>query len=106
MSTVLKWHSRMIFHSKPRKTVWIESTQNKWFSEQMVLRTVRQEAGTRERQPKAFKTKLAQGGPSDQIHSDQMVLVKVRREARPWERWPEILKGELENSSRKPMDLN
>jgi hypothetical protein len=31
----------------------------------MVLRTVILEAGPRERQPKALKTKLAQEGPSD-----------------------------------------
>jgi hypothetical protein len=30
----------------------------------MVLRTVKWEAGLRERRPKALKTKLAQGGPS------------------------------------------
>ncbi len=33
-------------------------------SDQMVLGTVRLEAGPRERWPKALKTKLAQGGPS------------------------------------------
>jgi hypothetical protein len=34
-----------------------------------------------------------------------MVLVMARQEAVPHERWPKILKGELENNSRKPMDL-
>ncbi len=33
-------------------------------SDQMFLGTVRWEAGSRERQPKTLKTKLAQGGPS------------------------------------------
>ncbi len=33
-------------------------------SDQMVLATVRREAGRHERQPKAVKTTLAQGGPS------------------------------------------
>jgi hypothetical protein len=34
-----------------------------------------------------------------------MILVMARQEAVPHERWPKILKGELENNSRKPMDL-
>ncbi len=33
-------------------------------SDQMVLGTVRREAGHHERQPKVLKTELAQGGPS------------------------------------------
>jgi hypothetical protein len=33
-------------------------------SDQMVLRTVRQEAGSREKQPKTLETNLAKGGPS------------------------------------------
>ncbi len=37
---------------------------NRVHSDQMVLRTVRQEAGPRKRRPKVLKTKLAQGGPS------------------------------------------
>ncbi len=34
------------------------------FSDQLILRTVRREAGPRERFPKALKTKLSQRGPS------------------------------------------
>jgi hypothetical protein len=37
---------------------------NRVHSDQMVLGTVRREAGPCERWPKKFKTKLAQGGPS------------------------------------------
>jgi hypothetical protein len=37
---------------------------NQVYSDQMVLRTVRQEAGPRKRREKALNTKLAQGGPS------------------------------------------
>jgi hypothetical protein len=41
-------------------------------SDQTILRTVRREAGPHERFPKAFKTKLSQGGPSSssQLRSD------------------------------------
>jgi hypothetical protein len=55
-------------NTRPRETVWIESSHMRWFSGQsykMVLRTVILEAGPRERRPKALKTKLAQKGPSD-----------------------------------------
>jgi hypothetical protein len=38
-------------------------------TDQMVLRTVRREAGPCERQPKVLKTKLAQGGPSGLSHN-------------------------------------
>ncbi len=45
-------------------------------SDQMALRTVRQEAGPCERRPKALKTKLAQeGGHQARVHSDQVVLM-------------------------------
>ncbi len=41
-------------------------------SDQMVIGTVRQEAGSRERRPKALKSKLAHGGPlvSSPLRSD------------------------------------
>ncbi len=39
-------------------------SQTSIYSDQMVLGTVRWEAGPRERQPKALRTKLAQRGPS------------------------------------------
>jgi hypothetical protein len=74
-------------------------------SDQMVLRTVRREAGPCERWPKVLNTKLAHGGHQIQVHSDKMVLVMARQEARPHERWPKTLKGQLENNSRKPRDL-
>jgi hypothetical protein len=68
----------------------------------MVLGTVRWEAGLREKRPKALKTKLAQVGHHDRVHSDQVVLVMARREAGPHQRWPKVLKGEMENNSGKP----
>jgi hypothetical protein len=71
----------------------------------MALGTVRWEDGPFERQPKALKTKLAQGGPLGLSHSDQPVLVMARREAGPYERPPKTLKGELEKNSRKPRNL-
>jgi hypothetical protein len=49
---------------------------------------------------KSAQTKLAQGGPSD-----QMVLLMARREAEPHQRQPKILKVEFENNSRKLRDL-
>ncbi len=55
----------------------------------MVLGTVRQKAGPRERRLKVLKTKLAQRGPSG---LSQMVLVMARQEANLHERWPKVLK--------------
>jgi hypothetical protein len=37
-------------------------------SDQMILGTVREEAGPCERQPKALKTNLSQGGPSSGLN--------------------------------------
>jgi hypothetical protein len=54
-------------------------------SDQMVLRTVRREAGPCERWPKVLNTKLAHGGHQIQVHSDKMGLVMARQEARPHE---------------------
>jgi hypothetical protein len=71
-------------------------------SDQIVLGTIRQEAGPQKRWPKELNTKLTQGGPSGSRHSDQMVLVMIRWEAGPHERRPKALKEKLENSSRKP----
>jgi hypothetical protein len=71
----------------------------------MVLGKVRQEAGPRERWPKALKTKLAQGGNQAQVHSDQMVLMMARWEAGPHERQLKAHKEELENNPRKTRDL-
>jgi hypothetical protein len=72
---------------------------------QMVLGTVKQDAGPHERWPKALKTKLTRGDHLVWVHSDQMVLVMVRWEAGPHEKQPNMLKGELENNSRKPRGL-
>ncbi len=74
-------------------------------SDQMVLGTVRWDAGPCEKQPKALKTKLAQGGPSDSspLRSDGSHDGKAG--VGPRERWPKTLKGELENNSRKPRAL-
>ncbi len=55
MSTVLKRHSRGILQQAKGHSL------DQLHSDQMVLGTVREEAGLRERQPKPFKTKLAQG---------------------------------------------
>ncbi len=74
-------------------------------SDQNALRTIRWEACPCEPQPKALKTKLAQGGHQAVDHSDKMVLAMARGEAGPRERWPKTLQGELENNSRKPGDL-
>jgi hypothetical protein len=55
--TVLKRLSRGKLHKTNRVC------PDQVHSDQMVLRTVRQKVGTREMQPKTFKTKLTQGGP-------------------------------------------
>jgi hypothetical protein len=72
---------------------------------QMVLRTVRWEVRSREMLLKAFKIKLAQGGPlgSGPLRSD--VLVMARWKAEPLWKQPKPLKGEVENNSRKSRDL-
>jgi hypothetical protein len=56
---------------------------NRVDSDQMVLGTIRREAGPHERRPKALKTKLAQGGHQAGVHSDQMVLIMASQEAGP-----------------------
>jgi hypothetical protein len=71
----------------------------------MVLGTIRQEAGPHERQPKAPKTKVAQGGPLGSSPLRSVGSLMVMREAGPLERWPKKLKGELQNNSRKPREL-
>jgi hypothetical protein len=68
-------------------------------SDQMVLGTVRQAAGPRERSPKVVKTKLVQGGHQAPVHSGQMVHVMAGQEAEPHERCPKMLKGALYNCS-------
>jgi hypothetical protein len=40
--------------------------------------TLRWEAGPGERQPKALRSKLAQGGCQARVHSDQMVHIMVQ----------------------------
>jgi hypothetical protein len=71
----------------------------------MVLTTVRGEAGSLKRKPRALKPQLTQGGPSGLSPLRSEGLVVVRREAGPRERQQMTLKGELENKSRKPWDL-
>jgi hypothetical protein len=58
MSTVLKRHSKGILLQAK------EGCSNPVHSNQMVLRTVRREAGSQERLPKALKTEPNQGGSS------------------------------------------
>jgi hypothetical protein len=58
MSTVLKRHSGGSLLQAKR------DCSNQVHSDQMVLGTVRQEAGPRKRRPKALKSKLTQGGRS------------------------------------------
>jgi hypothetical protein len=59
-----------IYINHPKKTFMEgfakveEYCPNRVHSDQMVLGTVRWEAGPYDRQPKAFKNKLVQGGPS------------------------------------------
>jgi hypothetical protein len=86
MSTVLKRHLRgILLQAKGDCCDRVNSDQT------IILGTDRREAGPQERRPKAFQTKLTQGGASD---SDQMVLVMVRQEAGPRKRQPKALKGE------------
>jgi hypothetical protein len=57
MSSVLKSHSwGILLQAK-------SDCSNQVYSIQMVLGTVRREAGSQERWPKALKAKLTQGGP-------------------------------------------
>jgi hypothetical protein len=61
-------------------------------SDQIVLRTVRQEARPQVGTPGSCPLRL------DGSHDDS-------REAGPSESWPKGLKGELENNSREPKNL-
>jgi hypothetical protein len=97
--TDLKRHSREIF-LQPKKTVLIESTQIRWFSEQSG-RSLDLETGSH----RCSKLSLLRGNHQARVHSDQMVLVMIRWEAGPGERWPTTLKGQLESDFRNPGDL-
>jgi hypothetical protein len=55
MSTALKRHARGVLQQAEGHSL------DRLYSHQMVLGTVREEAGPHESQPKPFKTKLAQG---------------------------------------------
>ncbi len=67
---------------KAKGTVWIESTQIRWFSRQSDRRVDLVRGGQRR-----SKTKLAQGGPSSLSPQGQIIaLVIARREAGPCER--------------------
>jgi hypothetical protein len=74
-------------------------------SDQMVLWTVKREAGPYETQSKEFKTRLAQVGPSESSQLKSNGSLMARWEAGPCERWSKTPKRELENNSRKPRDL-
>jgi hypothetical protein len=84
----LKSNMKRLYNKSTTHDIWENCTTqgdclDRVHSDQMVLGTVGWEAGPQERQPKAFKTKLAQKGPSglSPLRSDGFVV--PRREARP-----------------------
>jgi hypothetical protein len=72
---------------------------NRVHSDQIVLRVVRQEAGSHKRSQKVLKTKLTHG------ESSGLGPLKSEGSAGPYERQLKTLKGKLEDNSRKPRDL-
>ncbi len=72
-------------------TVWIESIQIRWFSEQSGGRLDLMRGSQRHSELSQFK-----GGHQARVHSDQMFLMIARWEAGPRERWQKMFKGELE----------
>jgi hypothetical protein len=97
MSTILKKDTQGGFYCKPRGTVQIESTQIRWFLEQLYRRLDLMRGSQRH-------SKLSSVG-AIMLESTLMVLVMVMREAGPHERQPTMLKGELGNNFRKPRNI-
>jgi hypothetical protein len=62
-------------------------------SDQVLLGTIRWEAGPHERRSKAHKTKLPQGLAISYKSTEQMVLMMARQKAGLHERWTKMLKG-------------
>ncbi len=79
MSTVLQRHSRGVLMQVKG------DCPGPIHSDQIVLRTVRREAGPDLRWPKALKNQDSQRGYQAPVHSDQTVLVMAWWEAVPHE---------------------